>query len=380
MRIGIDARFLGPLGKGLGRYTQKLVTHLEKIDQQNQYFVFLRKDNWNDYYPTNKNFKKVLADYQWYTWQEQLQMPKILNKYQLDLVHFPHFNVPLGYRRDFVTTVHDLILIQFPTKRATTLGPLLYKFKYFGYRQVIKHAVKKAQRVITVSNYTKKQLVDFFKIKPAKISVTYEASSGVESGQLIMPETDFLRDYNITKPYLLYVGNAYPHKNLEGLLKAFKEIAKQEHQRYQLVLVGKNDYFYQRLEKEAEALGLLKNDQVVFFGFASEKQLADLYRQAELYIFPSFMEGFGLPPLEAMSYELPVVSSDSSCLPEILGEAAMYFNPRDQQSMIKVVRQVLSNQQIQDDLKAQGLKQVQKYSWEKCAQETLAVYSGLKRR
>jgi len=127
-------------------------------------------------------------------------------------------------------------------------------------------------------------------------------------------------------------------------------------------------------------LGLLKNDQVVFFGFASEKQLADLYRQAELYIFPSFMEGFGLPPLEAMSYELPVVSSDSSCLPEILGEAAMYFNPRDQQSMIKVVRQVLSNQQIQDDLKAQGLKQVQKYSWEKCAQETLAVYSGLKRR
>jgi len=380
MRIGIDARFLGPLGKGLGRYTQKLVTHLEKIDQQNQYFIFLRKDNWNDYYPTNDNFKKVLADYQWYTWQEQLQMPKTLNKYKLDLVHFPHFNVPLGYRGNFVTTVHDLILIQFPTKRATTLGPLLYKLKYFGYQKVIKHAVKKAQKVITVSNYTKKQLINYFKIKSDKIGVTYEASSCVGSEQLRAPEVEFLRDYNITKPFLLYVGNAYPHKNLEGLLKAFKEIAKQEQQRYQLVLVGKNDYFYQRLEKEAEALGLLKNNQVVFFGFASEKQLADLYRQAELYIFPSFMEGFGLPPLEAMSYELPVVSSSTSCLPEILGKAALYFNPRDKQDIIKVVREVLSNKQIQAGLKAQGLKQVQKYSWEKCAQETLAVYLSLKKR
>ena len=378
MRIGIDARFLGPLGKGLGRYTQKLVTYLEKIDQHNQYFIFLRKENWDDYHPINKNFQKILADYQWYTWQEQIQMPKILNKYQLDLVHFPHFNVPLGYRGNFVTTIHDLILIQFPTKRATTLGPLLYKFKYFGYRQVIKHAVKKAQQVVTVSNYTKKQLVDFFKIKPGKVSVTYEASSGVESGQLQMPEADFLRDYNITKPYILYVGNAYPHKNLEGLLKAFKDISEQENQRYQLVLVGKNDYFYQRLKQEAAALGLIKDSQVVFFGFASEKQLADLYRQAELYVFPSFMEGFGLPPLEAMSYELPVVSSKSSCLPEILGEAALYFNPRDQADIVRSIRKVLTDDDLRNSLKIKGLQQVKKYSWEKCARETLAVYQNIK--
>ena len=251
MRIGIDARFCGPVGKGLGRYTQKLVTHLEKIDQQNQYVVFLRRENWDVYQPTNQNFRKVLADYQWYSWPEQVQMPKLLRKQNLDLVHFPHFNVPLGYRGKFVSTIHDLILIQFPTKRATTLGPLLYKLKYFGYRRVINHAVKKSQSVITVSRYTKKQLVDFFGIKPDKIHVTYEASSGVESGQLKMPESDFLLDYGITKPFLLYVGNAYPHKNLEGLLQAFRKFADQNNQ-YQLVLVGKDDYFYGRLRQEAQ--------------------------------------------------------------------------------------------------------------------------------
>ncbi|MFH2104855.1 MAG: glycosyltransferase family 1 protein [Parcubacteria group bacterium] len=377
MRIGIDARFCGPIGKGLGRYTQKLVTHLEKIDQKNQYVIFLRRENWDVYQPANKNFKKVLADFQWYSWPEQIQMPKVLQQQNLDLVHFPHFNVPLFYRGKFVTTVHDLILIQFPTKRATTLGPLLYKIKYFGYKRVINHAVKKSQSVITVSNFTKKQLVDFFQIPAAKIHVTYEASSGVESGQLQMPESDFLQDYGITKPFLLYVGNAYPHKNLEGLLQAWQKFTTDD-KNYQLVLVGKKDYFYERLQQEAHALGLTKDKKVVFFGFASEKQLADLYNLAQAYIFPSFMEGFGLPPLEAMSYGLPVIAANTSCLPEILGEAAYYFDPYKTDEIAATIGRVLADETLRADLQGKGYQQVKKYSWEKCAQDTLAVYQQSK--
>lgn len=378
MKIGIDARFYGPIGKGLGRYTQKLVTHLEKIDQQNQYVIFLRRENWDTYQPANKNFQKVLADFQWYSSTEQVQMPKLLQKQNLDLAHFPHFNVPLLYRGRFITTIHDLILIQFPTKRATTLGPLLYKVKYFGYKRVIGHAVKKSQGVITVSHYTKKQLAEFFQIPPDKIHVTYEASSGVESGQLKMPESDFLRDYGITKPFLLYVGNAYPHKNLEGLLQAFRQFVSQ-HKQHQLVLVGKDDYFYSRLKEEARAMGLDKDNRVVFFGYASEKQLADLYRLAKAYIFPSLMEGFGLPPLEAMSYGLPVLAANTSCLPEILGKAAFYFDPRNVGEIVAAISKVLSDEILQVDLREQGYQQVKKYSWEKCARETLAVYQQLGR-
>src|SRR3990172_6348218 len=129
MRIGIDARFFGSVGKGLGRYTRKLIESIEKLDHVNSYFIFLRKENWPEYQPQKNNFTKVLADIPWYSLREQIQMPKILKKYGLDLVHFPHFNVPTFYGGKFVVTIHDLILFSYPTKRATTLSPLTYFFK-----------------------------------------------------------------------------------------------------------------------------------------------------------------------------------------------------------------------------------------------------------
>src|SRR4030042_5629936 len=121
MRIGIDARFFGSIGKGLGRYTQKLIENLEKIYEHNHYFIFLRRGNWNEYRPRKKNFTKVLADVPWYSLREQIEMPRIIRKCGLDLVHFPHFNVPVGYRGKFVVTIHDLILLRYPTKKASAL-------------------------------------------------------------------------------------------------------------------------------------------------------------------------------------------------------------------------------------------------------------------
>ena len=214
MRIGIDARFYGPTGKGLGRYTEKLIKYLEKLDHGNDYVIFLRKENWKKSHPGNPRFEKVLADYRWYTLSEQKNMPRILNKYSLDLVHFPHFNVPLFYRGDFVVTIHDLILLDFPTKRATTLGSVKYAIKNLAYKKVIKSAVKRAKKVITVSEYTKKRLVERFNLDEDKIIVTYEACDKVESSESGMMDRDVLKIHRINKPYLLYVGNAYPHKNL----------------------------------------------------------------------------------------------------------------------------------------------------------------------
>ena len=133
MKIGIDARFFGSIGKGLGRYTQKLIENLEKIDNENQYVVFLRKENFDEYQPRNKKFQKVLANYQWYTFSEQIKMPLLLNKFNIDLVHFPHFNVPFFYRKKFVVTIHDLILLEFPTVRGTTLNPFFYKIKFLEF-------------------------------------------------------------------------------------------------------------------------------------------------------------------------------------------------------------------------------------------------------
>jgi glycosyltransferase involved in cell wall biosynthesis len=375
MKIGIDARFYGPYGKGLGRYTEKLIKNLEKIDYQNQYFIFLRKENWKGFNPQNQNFKKVLADLPWYTVEEQILMPRIISKHKVDLMHFPHFNVPVFYFDDFVVTIHDLILLKFPTEKATTLGPILYKIKYLGYKTVITRAVKRAKKVITVSNFTKKEIADYFNLDPKKIMVTYEACDGIEYGQLSLPKSEFLSNHKIVKPYLLYVGNAYPHKNLEKLLEVFKTLKENSKFNFQLVLVGRSDYFYNRLKKEAQKLGLLQDNSAVFFGFASQQNLAHLYRRASLYVLSSFVEGFGLPALEAMSYGLPVVASSTSSLPEILDDAALFFDPKNKNSMVSTIRRALSDKNLQEKLINNGYGRVKKFSWERCAQETLSIYS-----
>jgi glycosyltransferase involved in cell wall biosynthesis len=362
MRIGIDARFFGPGQKGLGRYLQKLVGHLEKVDLNNQYVIFLRRDNWDEYQPSNPNFKKVLADYRWYTLEEQVMMPIKIWRAKVDLIHFPHFNIPVFYSGPFVVTIHDLVLKRFPTRRASTLGPIRYWLKDLAYQLVIWLAVKRAKKIVAVSGYTKEDILRYFRVKPEKIEVIYEGAPEANPGRPGERPAG-------GKPYLLYVGNAYPHKNLERLILAFQKLTQEEKIDLKLVLVGQLDYFYQRLQKQFSSLPGL-----VFTDFVSDEELASLYQRAALYVFPSLGEGFGLPPLEAMSYGLPVVSSQATCLPEILGRAAVYFNPEDIEDMTEKIKQVLKDKKIQERLVSQGFEKIKEYHWSKTAQEALAVY------
>ncbi|HOW60313.1 MAG TPA: glycosyltransferase family 1 protein [Candidatus Moranbacteria bacterium] len=377
MKIGIDARFFGSIGKGLGRYTQKLIENLEKIDQENQYIVFLRKENFDEYQPKNENFRKILADYQWYTFTEQIKMPLLLNKFNLDLVHFPHFNVPFLYRKKFVVTIHDLILLQFPTFRGTALNPIFYKIKFWCYKFVIWSAIKKAKKVITVSNFTKKELLKYYKkdLREEKIIVTYEAGNDLEKKDKNkqVSDVEILKKYGIIKPYMLYVGNAYPHKNLERMVLAFSSMNKA--QKYQLALVGKMDYFYKRLKKLIEKKNI-KN--VLFLGQVSDEILDVIYKQSRAYVFPSLYEGFGIPPLEAMSWNIPVISSDHPCMKEILGDSAYFFNGQEKREIIQAMEKITTDEVLINSLIKKGLNQIGKYSWEKMATETLKIYNGEK--
>lgn len=375
-RIGIDARFYGPIGKGLGRYTQEIVDNAIRLDQENEYVIFLRAENFSDFKIENPRVKKVLADVRWYSLAEQFLMPFYFWREHLDLIHFPHFNVPIFCLTKFVVTIHDLILISYPTKRATTLGPILYKIKNWGYRLAIWVALKRARKIITVSEFTKKSIIEIFKVKAEKIIVTYE---GV-SEKLRKPEKQFgddkevLLGYNIHKPYLLYVGNAYPHKNLEGLFKVFINI-RQEFSDLQLVLVGKEDYFYLRLKLLVKDLKLNNSGEAVLSaGYVPDSQLNSFYQNALAYVFPSFYEGFGLPPLEAMAHGLPVVSSDKASMPEILGDAALYFDPDDSEDMCQKIKQIIVDENLRNNLRQLGYEQIKKYSWEECVLKTLEIY------
>lgn len=368
-RIGIDARFYGTIGKGLGRYTQKLIEHLERIDTHNQYVIFLRKENFEEYQPLNPNFSKVLADYHWYSFEEQISFPRLLNRYSLDLVHFPHFNVPLLYRKKFIITIHDLILLHFPTLRCTTLNPLWYRIKFLAYRLAIFSCVHRATSIMTVSEFTKKDILGHYRVPAGKVVVAHEAC---EDFCRISREDDdeILKKYGIIKPYILYVGNAYPHKNLERLVCSLAHMRKDVNG-LKLVLVGKHDYFYRALER---FVGQRAIKDVVFPGFIPDMQLDVVYKNAALYVFPSLYEGFGLPPLEAMALGVPVVTSDHECMREILGDSALFVDAKREEAIANGVLRLLRDAGLRAEMVRRGYQCIRKYSWKKMAQQTQHEY------
>ena len=396
MRIGIDARMYGPKQGGLGRYVQQLIEHLnpssfaagelrrasmETWKHENtdtEFVVFLRKENWSDFNPTSPKFKKVLADVPWYGWKEQLLMPGIIKREKVDLMHFPHWNVPFFYNKPFVVTIHDLILLHYPTRRASTLGPITYWLKNIAYKAVLRHATTRARAILTPSEFVKTDIINTLKVSAEKITVTYLGITDNMDTKYLIHNTKYIipnTKYHITKPYLLYVGVAYPHKNLEGLLNAWNKFCVQHGHDYQLVLAGKKNYFYQRLINLP--IFQSSNHSIIYTNFVPDADLPALYQNAALYVFPSFYEGFGLPPLEAMQYSLPVISSNRSCLPEILQDAALYFDPADQQQISDAIWRGLTDNSLRTKLVQAGQKVIHTYSWKNTAKLTWEVYKKM---
>jgi len=375
MKIGLDARMYGPKQGGLGRYIEQLVLHLEKLPTNAEFVIFLRRDNWNEYTPSAPNFRKVLADIPWYGFAEQTHLPGIIKKAKVDLMHFPHWNVPFFYSSPFIVTIHDLLLLHYPTRKASTLGPLPYWFKNRAFRLVLNHAVKKAKHIITVSKFSQQDIVKTLGVLKNKITVTYPAPLTISPNQYPLSQ---LAKYNIAKPYVLYVGVAYPHKNLEGLLRAWNIFTKKHGDNYQLVLAGKKNYFYNRLAnnltiKQFNKLTPDNAPPIIFTDFIDNQTLSLLYQNASLYVMPSFYEGFALPALEAMSYGLPVVSSNATCLPEILQNAALYFNPSNLEEMAGTIYQGLTDNNLRQKLLTAAAATLARYQWKTLAQKTWEV-------
>jgi len=388
MRIGIDARFIGPQGTGLGKYTEKLITNLAKIDKRNTYIIFLKKDNWHFLKIEAKNFHKRLADVKWYSIFEQIKLPGIFVKEKLDLLHIPHFNVPLFYKPPglslgnifglhersefkgkFVVTIHDLIHHHFSETSTTAKNLIVFKLKRIAYKFVISSAVKRSSKILVPSNFVKDEIIKYYKISPPKIIVTYEAA---EEEYFVNRQRSSVKG----QVSLLYVGNAYPHKNLPRLLDAFKILTTHYSlPATHLVLVCPRDIFWQRLEGEIKARNL--EGKVRLIGYMRVGELAKLFANASTYVFPSLSEGFGIPGLNAMAAGLPVVCSDIPVLHEVYGEAAIYFNPHDPKDIAKKIKKALTDNQFREKLIDSGYKQVNKFSWQRMARETLKVYESV---
>lgn len=358
VRIVIDAR---EISTSTGRYVSKLLEYLQKTDKENNYLVLLKSSDFHKWHPLSDNFKKVECPYKEFTFAEQMGFKKQIKSLKPDLVHFAMTQQPVRYHGKVVTTIHDLTTTRFknPVKNS-----LVFWFKQQVYKYVIKKAAKKSKFVITPSEYVKKDLTNFTHIKKNKIIVTHEAADE------IFDPVEPIKDLQ-SKSFLFYVGRPQPHKNLANLIEAFA-ILKEKHPDLLLVLAGRKDKVYESYINTAKKLGV--NKDVIFTGYVTEGQLKWLYRGCRAYVFPSLSEGFGLPGLEAMLHRAPVVCSDATCLPEVYGDAAYYFNPLDIHDMARTINEVLENKELRNQLIRRGREQVKKYSWEKMARETLEVY------
>lgn len=368
MRIAIDGRFIGTPG-GIGRYVEELVKALVKEPSEDVYSVFLREKGLK-YLKDVSGFSKVRAEVPWYTIREQILMPGAVARAGTDLVHWTHWNVPLGSPRPFVITIHDLILFDYPTKRATTLGPFVYRAKNAAFRFVIAAAVKNSRNIIVPSHYVRNRIIEVFGVSEEKIVVTGEGVTGLPEVS-IADQNAYLEQLGLHLPHFLAVGNAYPHKNLEGLIKAFFAVKKEEPS-LSLVIAGNNDVFFQRLQKETREKG--QADGVFFIPSPSDTELSCLYRSATAFVQASFIEGFGLPPIEAMKVGTPVLSSTGGSLPEVLGDAAKFFDPQSVDEMSSALLTVFRDTALRMRLRDLGIVQSAKWTWEGAAKKTREVY------
>jgi glycosyltransferase involved in cell wall biosynthesis len=375
MRIGIDCRMYGLKNAGIGRYVLNLVENLLPLDDENEYVLFVCQDfegeAKNQSASWRKKVKIVVADIRHYSLQEQLLLPFILYREKLDLVHFPHFNVPVLYFKKFVVTIHDLIKHTSKGVETTTRSPWVYWLKYLGYKIVFWLTVKRAERIMVPCQAVKNDLRQEYGLDSQKVRVTYEGfDSNIKNSS---NTTAILEKYKIKKPYLLYVGSVYPHKNIERLIDAIKLLVTDYQLPVTLVVVCARSVFWERLKEKV--VQLKAEDLVNLAGFVPDSELGALYRQAGAFVFPSLSEGFGLPGLEAMAQGVAVAASDIPVFKEVYKDAAVYFEPEDPEDIADKIKKLLSDKKLQEQLKEQGSRLVKQYSWKKMAQETLQVYN-----
>jgi glycosyltransferase involved in cell wall biosynthesis len=358
-KIVIDAR---EWPTSTGRYVRELVAQLQELDTNlsHRYVVLLKPKDMASWEPKSKRFTKLAAPFKEFTFAEQFGLLWQLIRLKPDLVHFSMVQQPILYRGRAITTMHDLTTLRFgnPTK-----NPFVLSVKQRLYRWVNFVAAHKSFSVIVPTEYVKDDVARNMRANSRKIIVTYEAGDSLSDP---IEQVEGLEDIE----FIMYVGRPNPHKNLERLIEAYSRL-KHDLPNVHLVLAGQVDALYRRHEREIARLGI---PDVHFVGKVTNGQLRWLYEHTAAYVFPSLSEGFGLPGLEAMAHGAPVASSSATSLPEIYGDAAAYFDPRDVEDMAKTIKNILTKPDLRKQLVSAGKRQASKYSWRKMAEQTLEQY------
>ena len=344
MKVAIDARKLHDFG--IGTYIRNLLRQLARLDSSTEYILLCGRGDLDAAAQLGPNFRTVLEPSPNYSIREQFHVPWVLLRERPDVFHAPHYVLPPAVRCRSLVTIHDTIHLEFPQYLPNRLA-------YAYARASMWSAAHRSARILTVSEASKRDILKFFNVPPEKVVVVYNAID--ERFSCEPPPEDVARvreRFQLDQRFVLYVGNIKPHKNVERLIEAFQALRRAVHRH--------------KLHKH-----------VRFLGYLPDETLAILYRLASVFVFPSLYEGFGLPPLEAMASGTPVVTSNVSSLPEIVGDAAILVDPYSIDAIEEGMRRVLTDPILAADMRRKGLLRARQFSWQQSVAKTLAIYKAI---
>lgn len=364
MRIAIDARKLRDFG--IGTYIRNILIELSRLDRTTEYVVLCRPDDMNSGDVLGQNFRMVAETAPLYSITEQYRIPMALAREGVKLVHEPHYVLPPAIRCRSVVTIHDCIHLMFPQYLPGKLAYVYAKGSMWA-------ATRKADRILTVSEASKRDILRFFDVPPEKVEVIYNAIDERFLAPANAERMDLVRQrYQLDDPFVMYVGNIKPHKNIERLIDAFARARSKSPDNLKLIIIGDEISKYPALRHLVHRYKLDKH--VRFLGFQPMETLAAFYRLARAFVFPSLYEGFGLPPLEAMACGSPVVTSNVSSLPEVCGGAALLVDPYDVDAIAHGIVQAVTDDTLRADLIARGYERARSFSWTQSVKKIHEIY------
>ncbi len=363
VRIGINGRFLAAKRTGVQRAAYNLIRALVSVDRENEYFLFTAHDQVGNHDWAYDNVTVVPSriregeSFRNHFW-EQFTLPRLARRYKVDILHSPANIAPLFYKGRSVVHIHDLCFV---------VNPQWYSFSFRTlYNLVIPRLARRAAKVITNSNNSRNDLLQFCDLAAERVSQVYWAVDDLflEPPPIKPVELEF-------KDYILYVGSLEPRKNIGTLLEAYELLRRDNpHLKTKLILIGGESPLFAEVRLKVKQY----KEDIHFKGFVNDHVLRDFYRNASLFVYPSLYEGFGLPPLEAMASGVPVVTTMTSSIPEVVGDAALMVSPYDVKQLAETMNSVLRDPEVRRRLIAKGLEQVRKFNWTRVARNTLAVY------
>jgi glycosyltransferase involved in cell wall biosynthesis len=369
MRIALDIRKVNEFG--IGTYIRNLVLNLANLDQENQYLLVSREQDRSKFDCLPPNFSFLLDHSGESPFWNDVVLPYTLKKSQVQLLHTPHYEAPRFLRCKSVITIHDCVHILFPNYASS-------KSAYNQAKKATRRTIKNCSHIFTVSEATQRDLARLFLVPEEKITVVYNA---IDERAVLSDSPEELKRvlerYQIQDPFLLYAGNIKPHKNIARIIEAFSVIKTElkddeSWKNLKLIIIGDELSKHQFLRRTVIRSGV--QHDVRFFGFVPYETLKVFYKSAQIFVFPSLYEGFGLPPLEAMANGTPVLASNVSSLPEVLGDAALLINPENVFEISRGLKHLLFDSHLRAELIEKGFEQVRRYSWRQSAELVWKTY------